>query len=84
MKPPFKRTEPERRIDWLLARLRTRRAPVRKPGIRGALGAADQAVLRYLRTKTPHDPATEAFVKGLGIIGESGAVWVAIGLTGAA
>ena len=45
MRPPWKKSEPERRLDWLLARLRTARAPARKPGIRGALGDADQAVL---------------------------------------
>ena len=84
MRSPFKETEPERRIDWLLARLRTGRAPARRPGILGALGRADQAVLRFLRTKAPHDPATEGVVKGLGIIGEHAAVWAAIGLAGAA
>ena len=83
-KPPWKKTEPERRLDWLLARVRTRRAPARKPGIMGALGAADQAVLRFLRTKAPHDPATERFGKGLGLIGEWAAIWVAIGVAGAA
>ena len=83
MQPPWKKTEPERRIDWLLARLRTRRAPTRKPGLAGAFGAADQAVLRFLRTRAPHDPATESFVKSLGIIGEWAAVWVAIGVAGA-
>ena len=83
-KPPWKKTEPERRLDWLLARARTRRAPVRKPGIMGALGAADQAVLRFLRTQAPHGPATETVGKGLGYAGEWAAVWVAIGLTGAA
>ena len=83
MKPPWSKTEPERRIDWLLARIRTRRAPTRKPGLAGALSAADQTVLRFLRTKAPHDPATESFVKGLGIIGEWAAVWVAIGAAGA-
>jgi len=41
-------------------------------------------VLRFLRTKAPHDPAAESVVKGLGIIGEWAAVWVAIGLAGAA
>jgi len=84
MRSPWKKTEPERRIDWLLARLRTARSPTRKPGLRGALGAADQAVLRFLRTKAPHDPATEGVVKGLGIIGEWAAIWVAIGVAGAA
>jgi len=50
----------------------------------GTLGAADQAILRFLRTKAPHDPATEGVVKGLGMIGEWAAVWVAIGVAGAA
>ena len=84
VRSPWRKTEPERRIDWLLARLRTRRAPSRNPGVLGALGAADQAVLRFLRTKAPHDPGTEGIVKGLGVIGEWAAVWVAIGAAGAA
>ncbi len=57
---------------------------MRKPGLRGALGAADQAVLRFFRTKAPHDPVSEGVVKGLGLIGEHAAVWAVIGLTGAA
>jgi len=81
---PFNKSEPQRRIDWLLARRRTVRSPVRKPGIRGALGAADQAILRFFRTKAPHDPASETVVKGLGLIGEHAAIWALIGLTGAA
>lgn len=81
---PFKKTEPERRIDWLLARRRGARSPVRKPGLLGALGAADQAILRLFRTKAPHDPVSEGVVKGLGLIGEHAAIWAAIGLAGAA
>ncbi|HYH60309.1 MAG TPA: hypothetical protein VD766_00435, partial [Solirubrobacterales bacterium] len=84
MRAPWKKSEPERRLDWLLARLRTRRAPARKTGFGAVLGDADQAVLRFLRTKAPHDPATEGVVKGLGVIGEWAAVWVAIGVAGAA
>ncbi len=84
MRRPFTKTEPERRIDWLLARRRAPRSPVRKPGVLGALGAADQAILRFFRTKAPHDPVSEGVVKGLGLIGEHAAVWAAIGLTGAA
>lgn len=57
---------------------------MRRPGLRGALGAADQAVLRFLRTKAPHDPATEGAFKALGTIAEYAAVWVAVGLAGAA
>ena len=49
----------------------------------GALGAADQAALRFLRTKAPHDPGTEAVFKTLGTIGEFAAVWAAVGLVGA-
>jgi membrane-associated phospholipid phosphatase len=83
-KPPWKKTEPERRIDWLIARIRTSRAPARKPGVMGALGAADQAVLRFLRTQAPHGPAAEGVGKGLGMVGEWAAIWVAIGVAGAA
>jgi membrane-associated phospholipid phosphatase len=78
-------TRPARRRRSLLpARLRTRRAPVRRPGVLGALGAADQAVLRFLRTKAPHDPVTEGVFKTLGTVGEYAAVWMAVGLAGAA
>jgi undecaprenyl-diphosphatase len=73
-----------RKPRWLSVRLRHRRPPARRPGIFGALGAADQAALRFLRTKAPHDEKTEALVKGLGLIGEYAAVWVATGLAGAA
>ena len=84
MRRPFTKTQPQRRIDWLLARRRTARSPVRKPGIVGALGAADQAILRFFRTKAPHDQVSEGVVKGLGLIGEHAAVWAVIGLAGAA
>lgn len=36
-----------------------------------------------MRTRAPHDSTTESFFKGLGMIGEYGAVWIAIGLAGA-
>jgi membrane-associated phospholipid phosphatase len=81
---PFAKTQPQRRIDWLLARRRSARSPIRKPGILGALGAADQAILRFFRTKAPHDPVSEGVVKGLGLVGEHAAIWAVIGLTGAA
>jgi membrane-associated phospholipid phosphatase len=74
----------KRRRSLLPARLRTRRAPIRRPGLLGALGAADQAALRFLRTKAPHDPGTEAVFKTLGGVGEYAAVWVTLGLAGAA
>jgi membrane-associated phospholipid phosphatase len=75
---------PKRRRRLLPARLRTRRPPVRRPGLLGALGAADQAALRFLRTKAPHDTVTEGAFKALGTIGEYAAVWAAVGLAGAA
>lgn len=80
----FQKRRKRRNPKWLPVRLRHRRSPVRRPGVLGALGAADQAVLRFLRTKAPHDPVTEGFFKGLGIAGEHAAVWAAIGATGAA
>lgn len=40
-------------------------------------------MLRFLRTKAPHDARTESVFKGVGWIGEYAAVWIAIGLTGA-
>lgn len=46
-------------------------------------GAADQALLRFLRTRG-HDPVTETAMKGLGLSGEYGAVWIATGAAGAA
>jgi len=55
----------------------------RKPqGPIGLLGRADQAVLRFLRTRG-HDPVTETAFKALGHAGEYAAVWVAIGAAGA-
>jgi membrane-associated phospholipid phosphatase len=47
------------------------------------LGDLDQAVLRFLRTRG-HDPVTESVMKGLGLSGEYGAVWMAIGTLAAA
>ena len=41
-------------------------------------------MLRFLRTKAPHDRTTEAAFKALGAVGEYAAVWVTVGLAGAA
>ena len=71
------------RVPRPLAELRHRRAPTRKPGVLGALGAADQWVLRQLRTRGHGEPL-ETLMKGLGWAGEWGAVWIATGLAGAA
>ena len=46
-------------------------------------GAADQALLRALRTRA-HGPLTETAMKGFGLAGEYGAVWIAVGALGAA
>jgi undecaprenyl-diphosphatase len=50
----------------------------------GALGAIDQAGLRWLRTKASHDPVTEGAFRALGTVGEFAAVWALVGLAGAA
>jgi membrane-associated phospholipid phosphatase len=55
----------------------------RAAGPAAILGDADQAVLRLLRTRA-HGPVTEAAMKALGLAGEYGAVWMAIGLGAAA
>ena len=46
-------------------------------------GAVDQAALRFLRTRG-HGRLTETAMKGLGLAGEYGAVWIALAATGAA
>jgi membrane-associated phospholipid phosphatase len=47
-----------------------------------ALGDADQAVLRLLRTRG-HDEPVETAMKALGMAGEFAAIWVATGAIGA-
>lgn len=47
-----------------------------------ALGDADQAVLRFLRTRGHSEPVDTA-IKALGMSGELAAIWVAIGTAGA-
>jgi membrane-associated phospholipid phosphatase len=48
-----------------------------------ALGRADQAVLRFLRTRGHFEPL-ETAMKAFGFAGEFAAVWAAIGAVGAA
>lgn len=64
---------------------RSRRAvwKARAAGHASALGALDQALLRLLRTRAHPAPA-EAAMKALGLSGEYGAVWIAIGASAAA
>lgn len=69
----LKRQKRSRRAIWT-ARAAT---PV------SVLGAADQALLRLLRTRG-HPPPAEAAMKALGLAGEYGAVWMAIGASAAA
>jgi len=75
------------------SRLKARRPPVRLPSLPGrrqprrnallaALGDADQAVLRFLRTRGHAEPI-ETVMKALGLAGEHAAVWAATGLVGA-
>ena len=47
-----------------------------------ALGDADQAVLRFLRTRGHAEPV-ETVMKALGLSGELAAIWIAIGTAGA-
>ncbi|HEY8466843.1 MAG TPA: phosphatase PAP2 family protein [Solirubrobacterales bacterium] len=72
-----------RRERSLLANLRQRRLPGRRPGLLGALGAADQWLLRQLRTRA-HGPRLDLVMRGLGYAGEWSAIWVALGLGAAA
>ena len=48
-----------------------------------ALGRADQAVLRFLRTHG-HQPPVEAAIKAIGLAGEYASVWALTGACGAA
>lgn len=56
---------------------------MRRPGLRGAIGAADQWLLRQLRTRAHFEPLLSV-MKGLGWAGEWGAVWIATGATAGA
>jgi undecaprenyl-diphosphatase len=69
----LKRQKRSRRAIWV----RHARTPLE------ALGALDQALLRALRTRG-HTPLAEGGMKALGLSGEYGAVWMAIGATAAA
>jgi membrane-associated phospholipid phosphatase len=57
-------------------------APRRRHPALAALADADQAVLRFLRTRGHAEPV-ETLAKALGHAGEYGAVWVGVGAVGA-
>jgi membrane-associated phospholipid phosphatase len=81
--PKLLKKRRRRSLPALPTRLRHRRAPTRRPGVLGALGAADQWALRQLRTRAHGEPLLSV-MKGLGWAGEWGAVWVATGAAAAA
>jgi membrane-associated phospholipid phosphatase len=54
----------------------------RRHPLLAALGDADQAVLRFLRTRGHAEPV-ETVMKALGVSGELAAIWVGIGAAGA-
>jgi undecaprenyl-diphosphatase len=79
---PWRRQRPRRlRLPSAIAR---REAKRRRHPLLAALGDADQALLRLLRVRAPHDRGTETVMKALAAAGEWGAVWTAIGAAGAA
>jgi decaprenylphosphoryl-5-phosphoribose phosphatase len=65
-----------------LSGLLSGRRIARRHPIAAALGDADQAVLRFLRTRG-HAETVETVAKALGLAGEYGAVWAGVGLLGA-
>jgi undecaprenyl-diphosphatase len=78
---PWRRQRPRRlRLPGAAAR---REAKRRRNPVLAALGDADQAVLRLLRVKAPHDRGTETVMRAFAAAGEWGAVWFAIGAAGA-
>jgi undecaprenyl-diphosphatase len=77
-----RRQRPRRlRLPGAVAR---REAKRRRNPVLAALGDADQALLRLLRIRAPHDRATEGVMRALAAAGEWGVVWFAIGAAGAA
>jgi undecaprenyl-diphosphatase len=75
----FRSRQEPRRLRLAPPRLRARsEAKRRRHPVLRVLGDLDQALLRALRTRG-HQPPVEALMKGLGAIGEFGAVWATIG-----
>jgi membrane-associated phospholipid phosphatase len=82
LRPVFGRRErtpePRRRLIRLRSEVKRQRHPVLR-----VLGDLDQQALRVMRTRW-HGPAPDAVMRGLGKVGEWGAVWVGLGIAGAA
>ncbi|HSJ18722.1 MAG TPA: phosphatase PAP2 family protein [Solirubrobacterales bacterium] len=78
----FDRHSSRRRSRRRRGLLPGRRVAPRNP-VLAALGRADQAVLRALRTRGHFEPV-ETTMKAIGVAGEFAAVWAAIGALGAA
>jgi membrane-associated phospholipid phosphatase len=66
-----------------LVRRRPPGPPVRRPGVIGFLGWLDQSVLWLMRTRG-HSQPVEGAMRALGLAGEWAAVWIVLGLAGAA
>jgi PAP2 superfamily len=76
----LRRSKPSR---WDRARgLLPGRRVARRDPVMAALGDADQAMLRFLRTRGHAEPV-ETVAKALGHAGEFGAIWAGIGAVGA-
>jgi len=72
-----------RRVRLPIVRRRTVGPPIRKPGLIGFVGWLDQSALWLLRTRGHREPV-ESAMRTLGVAGEWAAIWVTIGLAGAA
>lgn len=85
MNAPILRAVRERRPrlgGWARSRARTLVARRQRHPVLAALGDADQALLRLLRTHGHHEPV-EVAMRALGMTGEYGAVWAGVGAVGA-
>jgi undecaprenyl-diphosphatase len=73
-----------KRRGTVLARTKARALPARRRRhpVLAALGDADQAVLRFLRTRGHHEPV-ETMMQAIGMCGEYAAVWAVAGGVGA-
>ena len=77
----LRRSQSIRRRPGPAISFRGRRVP-RRNRILAAIGDADQALFRFLRTRGHPEPV-ETMMQAIGICGEYGAVWAAAGAIGA-